>query len=224
MHKLRILAVLPFLFATSASAQILVDHQTNAGSGGFLLTPALSFSEIEYDIDGGGEAEIERTLIGVALAYGLHPSFDIYGEAAYIAEAEFENARGDGEGLLVGAGFDGEFYRSGRLQLRWLGGIHLISEDYGSGTDGDLFEVLLGASARGQLTPEFGLYGGLDIVPVSEGEIDPRRGGDIDFDRDNRVGIRFGADYTFPNAIRLNGEVAAVSEEAFTLRLTLPLY
>lgn len=211
------------LSASSVGAQLLVDHQAKPRNGGMILTPSLSFSDIEYDVDGGGDVEVERSILGAALSYGVHPAFNVYGELGYIVEAEVENSRSDGDGVLLGAGLNGEFFRQGQFSGHWLAGVHYLNEDYGSGADGDVFELMLAATGRMQVIPEAGLYAGLELIPLSDGEVEARGGRGTDVDRDNPIGLRLGADYTFENGFRLNAEAAVLSEEVLLLRFSLPI-
>ena len=83
------------LLPSAAFAQLIVDPQGDVGAENVELNTVLSFSEIEYDADGRGGGEVERTILGISAAYGLQPSLDLYGELAYILEAELENGSDD---------------------------------------------------------------------------------------------------------------------------------
>ena len=100
--KISFPVVFILLFFSSSTAQVLVDHQYMNGLDELNISPVFSFSEIEYEGDGRGEFDIDRTLFGVSLGYGIHPSFDLFGDLAYIAEAELENSSRDGDGFLMG--------------------------------------------------------------------------------------------------------------------------
>ena len=211
------------LTGSTALAQLLVDHQAKAAVDGFVLTPSLSFSEIEYDIDNRGDTDVERSILGVALAFGLTNAVDMYAELGYIAEAELEGRSDDGDGFMFGAGVKAVIYREGNFSIHAIVGAHHLREDYGTNSDADLFELQALATARGQFTQQFGGYAGLEVVPISAGDIDRSGRGDVDFERDDRVGLRLGADYTFGNGVKINPEVALVSETLFALRVSIPL-
>lgn len=208
-------------FAGSAQAQLLIHSQESNTRTGVALNAAVSFSEIEYDGDRGSEGDVERSIIGLGLTLPLSSIVELYGEFGYIAEADLQETRGDGDGFLVGGGLRGTLLRRDRLSLLGRGGFRFITEDYGSGLDADIGEVDLGLTARFAANRDLGLYGGLDFIPYSDGELDTGAG-DVDFDRDKRIGLRFGADYKI-QSVTLNGEFSLISEEALILRLTFPL-
>ena len=207
-----------FGLTSSASAQMIVDHQAIAGEGQFDLTPALIFSEIEYEDD----AEVERNILGLSFDYGVSDILDVYGEIGYIVEAELEGVSDDDDGLVLGGGVKGDLYNEDIYTVTGLAGIRYINEDYGDGFEGDVVEVQLNVTGRGQVSNELGLYLGIDIYPFSDGEVD-FPGGDRDLDRDTIVGLRFGGDYQLEGSVRINLEAALVSEETLTLRATFPL-
>lgn len=219
--KYAFFAALSLTIALPASAQVLVAPQVVAPEGRLDVDAVLSLSEIEYDFDRGGDGEVERSILGAALGYGLGPNLNLYGELGYILEAELEHSDDDGDGVLLGGGVRGQLYQQNKFTLNGFGGLRLIFEDYGDGADGELLEIPLGLLGRYAVHRDFGLYGGVDVVPISEGELDVP-GGDRDFDRDNPLGLRFGVDFAL-EPVLLNAEVAVISEEAFTLRAVFPL-
>ncbi len=212
-----------FVLTSSASAQLIVTPHGDVRDQQIDLTVALSGSEIEYELeDSGGSADIDRTIVGIAAAFGLSPVLDLYGEFGYIVEAEVEGADGDDDGALLGAGVRGVMYKQDGLSVHGLAGVRFISEEYGDGVEGELFELPLSVVLSGKVDPNFQLYGGLDLVPISEGDVDFPGAGSADIERDDIIGVRFGGDYSWPS-LTLNLEVALVSEESFTARLTFPL-
>jgi hypothetical protein len=216
-----ILASAVVLAPWPSAAQVLIDPHGQSSVSGPALNVALSFSEIEYDADRGVEGEVERTILGAALAFPLQSPLDMYAELGYIAEAELEGSRSDGDGVLFGGGLRGLVFRQNLLTLHARGGFRFIFEDYGSGTDGELAELELGLVGRYEVRPKLGLYGGIDLIPFSDGdlEVGNRK---VDIERDDPIGLRFGAEYGF-NGIVLNAELALISEEAFIFRVSFPI-
>ena len=123
--------------------------------------------------------------------------------------------------FLLGAGLRGVVYKEGQVSIHPRGGFRLIMEEYGGGVESELVELELGIVARFAVDNRLAFYGGLDLIPLSEGEIDFGNR-DTDIDRDDRLGLRLGAEFGFQR-MSLNGELALVSEEAFILRLKFPL-
>ena len=220
--RLVLLFLLCILNASTASAQLIVDHQAKANQGQLQLSPALLFSEAEYDPDGGGSQDIERKIFGLAFGYGVHPSLDVYAELGYIIESELESVRDDDDGFMLGFGVRGQLYQQNAFKLKGFAGARYVDEEYGNGIEGSLWELYSGITGRWELSREVGLYGGFDLIPYTDGEVDSRVGSQ-DFDRDDPIGIRVGADFTLNNGVRLNGEIALISDESFILRATFPL-
>lgn len=216
--KIRILLALIICFVCSpAMAQVLIPHQSMPGMHNADVQGTLMLSDVEYDFDAGGDAEIERTIVGISSSYGLNQSLSMFGEFGLIAESEIENSRDDGNGFLLGAGLKGPLMYQGRFSVTGFGGIRFIDEDYGDSVDGQLFELHGGVVGRYALEKNLGVYAGLDIIPFSDGEVDAP-GGKSDFERDNILGLRLGIDFLIQE-VQVNTEVALVSEEAFVIRI-----
>ena len=204
-----------------ASAQQLTPTQHKNDEGKWTGSPLLSLSEIEYEVDGGGDGEIERTILGGAFGYGLGPLLDLYIEGGYILEAELGSGSDDGDGFLLGSGVRGIIYSENHFEFFGKGGVRYISEDYGDSVDGDILDVELAGVARYALKNNLGVYGGVDLIPYSDGEIEIGRG-DADIERDDILGLRIGVEGTV-NSVILNAELALVSEEGLILRATFPM-
>ncbi len=145
----------------------------------------------------------------------------MYGELGYIADSEIKDASGSGDGILLGGGVRGLLFREKKFSLIGSGGLRYINEDYGHSVDGDEFEVNLGLLGRGQLNKEFGVFGGLDLLPYSSGTISYRNA-DVDIERETIIGLRLGADYLI-QGVTIGAEFALISEETFLIRATFPL-
>ena len=221
VKSINIIFVFLFIFITStAQAQLLVDPHIKTNPDKFDLNIGLSFSEVEYDVDGGGDTSVDRRIIGVAGAYGLTGSTDLYGELGYIIEAEPENGNDD-DGFLLGLGVRGNLLVEDEVSVIGRAGLRAISESYGGGVDADIFELELGAVGRFDLNRDLSLYAGVDLFPFTEGEVDTGRS-DVDFDRDDLLGLRFGADYRLEK-LAFVAELALIGEEAFVLKVRLPM-
>ncbi len=203
-----------------ASAQLLVPVQLDAPDNKLILSPVLSFVDIDYDLDSGGSVGIDRTILGVSGVYGMNRQVDFYGELGYIVESEIESG-GDDDGFQLGGGVKGLFFERDQISLMGLAGVRFITESYGGGSDGQFFEIPLALVLRGKVNREWSIYGGIDVIPWSDGEIDGRAG-DTDLDRDDPVGLRAGVDYKLEQVV-LNAEIGFISEESFLLRVGIPL-
>lgn len=215
--------VLAFCFLTvlPAKAQLLINPQQQLQSSSLDLQLALSFSEVEYDAGGVRDAEVERSILGAAVSLPLQENLDLYGELGYIAKAELSNSSDDGDGFLFGSGLRSVLYRQKQLSVHGRAGFRFIFEDYGNGVDGEEAEVELGAVARYDVGNQIGVYAGLELVPFSDGEFE-FNDRTVDIDRDDILGFRLGLDAQI-DELTLGAEVALLSEEAFMLRLGIPL-
>lgn len=220
LPRAALLLIFVFGMSSHASAQLLVPVQLDAPDRQFILSPVLSFVDIDYDLDSGGTVGVDRTILGVSGVYGMNRQVDFYGELGYIVESELESG-GDDDGFQLGGGVKGLFFERDQISLMGLAGVRFITESYGGGTDGQFFEVPLALVLRGKVNREFSVYGGIDVIPWSDGEIDGR-GGDTDLDRDDPVGLRAGIDYKLEQVV-LNAEFSLVSEESFLLRVGIPM-
>ena len=216
--KLIVVLVGIFCFSANANAQLLVEPFSEAGKGRSEISALLSFGEVDYD---SGLGSIERSIIGVSGAYGIHTHLDLYGELGFIARSELEKSPDDDVGILLGTGVRGVFYRERQYSIIGRGGIRYIAEEYGLGTEGDILDVELGATGIYDVNENIGLYAGVEVFPVSEGEIDSLAG-EFDFGRDDIVGFRLGGNWRL-NQFSLNAEFGIISETSFILRLGFPM-
>lgn len=205
----------------SANAQVLIHPRPQADASGLDADIVLSLSEVDYDADRGHGGKVDRTILGGALSFPLAANLDLYGELGYIAEAELSNSNDDGDGVVVGGGVRALLFQQNQLSIYGRGGFRFIYEDYGHQTDGEIAEIELGGIVRYDLGGNLGVYGGLDAIPYSDGEIEVGNT-KTDIERDDILGLRFGFDAKVQRVL-LNAEIALISEEAFILRIGLPL-
>ncbi len=216
MKKICLLIFLTLFAASSASAQLLVSPHTKALKGELDLIATISIAEIEYEADIGEDFDVDRFILGVGGVYGLNEFLDIYLELGFSLESEL-NSGNDDTGIVIGTGLKGVVYRQDRFSVIARGGARFIDEDYGNGGDGTIVDLELGAIGRYALQNNFVIYGGVDLYPISEGEI-----GDIDIERESIIGLRAGAAYRF-DAFSVNGEIGILGEEGFMIRAKFPL-
>lgn len=209
--------VLPF----SASAQLLIDPVSKAAAGTNDLGVTFGFSEVDYEIDSGGTATVDRKYTGMSLAHGLSEDVDLYGALAYTYEAEVNDSNSDDDGMIMAAGVKSRLGQVEELSFYGYGQFQYLAEDYGNDVDASLFETNLGVLSRVNLFDPLAFYAGLDFIPISEGELDTRVG-DVDFERDDIFGVRLGADLEM-DGWSIRAEYALVSEQTVTLGLNFNL-
>jgi hypothetical protein len=229
------------LVAIPAGAQLIVDPTARADVGVTEAGAALAISEVEYD-----EGDIERQVLGVYGAYGVGDWFDVYGVLGLIIDAEPSDWGDSGDGFMLAVGARSALRQIDSWTFLAYGQLQYITEDYGSESasdvdglgdpvsvsadaEGTITELILGGVARYDLNDQLSLYGGIDLIPYSDGEADVSvnvsGGGPIaglgaddsfDFERDNMIGIRGGATYDLAS-FWLRAEIALLSEQTFLL-------
>lgn len=219
MRKAVVVAVAVCLAAGSAWAQLIVDPAQQAAAGRIEAGGVLSMSTIEYEVDGGtgigGDADIDRTIIGAYGASGVSDMLDIYGALGIIAKAEVDGADDSGTGFLLAGGGRMDVMDISMLDILLYAQAEYISEDYGDGVDGTILEISGGVVGRYALAQGANVYGALDLIPFSDGEVE-MSGFTTDFERDSLFGIRLGGNYDLGN-FWIRGELALMGEETITI-------
>lgn len=215
------------LLVASADAQLLTDVAGKAEDGQIETGGAFCFSETDYDSGDLNDPSVKRLTVGAYAAYGLMEWIDVFGSAGYIINAEPDDWSGSGSGFIVAGGARSAGFDLDPITVRGFGQLGYISEDYGSSNvqgvgdaDGEatILEFLIGALAEYAANDELSFFGGLEIVPWSDGTVDTKGRGwsrDFDIERDNRFGIRAGGRYRF-DAWWVRAEVTLIDEMAFT--------
>jgi hypothetical protein len=215
----------------STQAQLLINPSIKADYGLFDSEASFSFATVEYD---GGE--VERKVLGGYVAYGIHDLLDVYGAGGLIFGAEPEDWGDSGEGFMLAIGTRCDVVQMEQLSINAYAQLQYLSEDYGSNSfsdpenpeasisidaEGNVTELVLGSVARLDITDQLSVYGGLELVPYSDGEAEADSSLDIDvasgdIERDKLLGLRGGVSYDF-GSWWLRGELALLSEQTFTL-------
>lgn len=217
----------------TAAGQLIVNPSTRAEAGKFEAGGAASFGRVEYDA-----GYVERKCVGGYGAYGITDWIDAYGSLGFSFDAEPENWSESGHGYILAAGARAKVWQMDDLSALLYGQIQHLKETYDAigvsalGVDGDLegkiTELIFGALLRYDLNDAFSFYGGVELIPWSDGEIEGSTEVEIpglpDFgfsdadevERDVPVTLRAGANYDF-GQVWVRGEVALVSETAVTV-------
>lgn len=221
------------LYVAPASAELFINPSNNSGQGRVEASGFYGTSTIEFDPDAKAgydtsKADLDRTFIGITGAYGISDTLDVYGTFANIMKAEAEDVNDDGSGTAYAIGLRGAIPFNGNIHLSGYVQYLSIEEDYGSergfvdvyipgvGTffdvsgkleyEGKLKELSGGVVASMQASNEVTLYGGLELVAMSDAELKMKRsatiqgvavGDEITFDgeRADKIGFRLGAQY-----------------------------
>ena len=205
----------------TAGAQVLINTEINIGEDHFQISPVLSFLDTNYHVADHGTLTVDRSIFGLAEAYGLNKVLDVYGELAWVIQSKLED-EGESPGILTGGGLRGLLWQQGQVSLHGNAGVRYIKEGYGNSIDGYVFEVPLGITARQKLTHEFAIYGAVDVTPYSDGQVGYSTG-HKNSERADNVGFRLGADYKLDWLILFSGEFSFLGDEGVTFRVTLPM-
>jgi len=221
--------------APSAFGQLIVNPTGKASDGAFEAGGLLWIGEVDYDAD--GDVTVERTVLGVGVAYGLDPMIDIYGAIGTISKAEIDTEiegfawDDEGDGYMMAVGIRGQAAARDAINFFAYGQLQHISEDYGElnrlgvtvSTEADIQELIVGAGAKHAINEQFSLYGAAELVPYSSGDgeaeitgVPDKVSDSSDVERDSVLGVRIGSLYQVDRwAIR--GEFALIAEQSFSL-------
>lgn len=189
----------------SANAELFINPVTKNKAGASEISAHFGSVSVDYEI-GSSSADIDRTFIGASYIHGLDSSLDVYGTFSLTLEAEVENAPSDGDGFILGGGARGSIPNDLGVDLHGYAQFLMITEDYGSGADGDEMSIMLGAAASKALDTKIRLYGALEFNLWSD--LDTDFG---DADRDDLFGIRLGANFTLGQYL-INANMALMHE------------
>lgn len=205
---------LSLFLSTGLFAQSIVNPAYKLGQSQIGLDFGFSFSDIEYEGDNGGQVDIDRKTLAAAVAFGMNPYTDIVFQAGMIFESDFEGD--DDQGFLFGGGVRGLVYEEDQIKVYGLGELIYVLEDYGDNLEGSHLAINLEANVRWSPNERVDIYGGIGLVPFSDGEVEAG-GADFDIERDDLFSIRIGASFAFGNNFFVRPDVKIVGEQTFTL-------
>jgi len=240
LASLTLATILLVSLALSSSAQMIADPSSQAEAGVIEAGGAACISTVEYE-----DGEIERKVVGAYGAYGVNDLFDVYGTLGFILDAEPEDWGDSDTGFLVAAGVRGYLLSFEEIDIRGYAQLQHIKEEYGSASasvpgasgsvsgEGEITELILGAVAEYGFTDALTAYGGVELIPYSDGEIEVSGSAEIDLglgfggietgssdsgdiERDSLIGVRGGVTYDL-GGFWLRGEVAVLSETTFLI-------
>ncbi len=173
----------------AARAQLILNPSSSAEAGSVDSELVAGWSKVDYRASGDNTVgDIERKFIGSYVSYGLPSYFlEFYGLAGYLFGIKPESWGDTGHGFTLGVGTRGLLYEKEAFQVHGFGQFQYLKEDYGDSTevdttptakitsslsaDGNTKEILLGATASYDLTEQFRVYAGLDVIPYRDGKV-----------------------------------------------------
>gem|GEM_PF-4657652 len=173
-------------------------------------------SRVDYE-RASNDFYIDRNILGADMAYGLSRFVDLYANLGFTVQSELERANTDGSGFVFGAGGRGIVHRYEEISVFATGGFTYQLEDYASRIEGSHFEVNLGAALGYELNPTFDFFGGVDVIPFSNGEIRSKDSdSQVDTDLDQLLSLRFGSNIHWQR-FTFRPEISLFAKQSFAL-------
>ena len=213
--KFKSIFLLCVLYATPVKSQVLVD---TISMNGLTLGPSLSFSKVEYEDENDNVFEVKRKTIGLGLTYNTG-NVGLLFQAAHNMESEIlESNLKKGKGYMLGAGANFLIYSQNKLSFIGYGLLNYVSDSYKKDkpkVEMDVTDIHLGMLLAVKANRLVTFYGGLDLVPYSDGDI-KRAKSKVDIEREELLNLKLGLDFTFPS-VNLRPEVTLIGEKTFTI-------
>ena len=221
-------ALLP---AQISFAQMLANPaQVNGhGRNSFGLGLVNSSIDYEYDHDSG---DIKRKTIAFDLGHGVSDKMDAFGQFGFIFddEAKVFDAGGfspEGKGFMFGGGVRGLAYRLHQVDLHGYGLFNYTSEEFEDKNGGvkitikqHIYDFQGGLVGKYQINSDAAVYGGLELVFMSDGKADVKVSGggtsDSDVERDDKMNLRVGAIFDV-SSFAIRPELTLMGEETFMI-------
>lgn len=215
--KIRHLVLLfPLLAAAPSQAEILYNPAISVGTdraaGGVSLTKSKVGMQTKSSFD------IERTILGFEYHYGISQALHIIGQAGYATKVEYEDIDDTGHGYILGGGVSWEVHRSGANRYLVHGVLNYLSDDVHSGDlKTNLMEIHMGGLATHAVKNNFEIYGGLDLVPYSDGDLKIRGFKSVSVERDTLFNLRLGMQFLPTPQTNINFGIAFISETTLNI-------
>jgi hypothetical protein len=207
-----------FLWSFSAYGQILVDTtlvDRDLGIGG-----ALSLSKIDYKTENDDIFTVKRKTLGLTLNHRLDQNISLLAQLGYNFESILEKTEYEGSGYMAGVGVNLRLYQGNRLSFLAYGLLNFISDHFTKpnySTDFENIDIHLGGLMFIRASSLVGLYGGIDLIPYSEGTIGKKIKTNIK--RDKAVNLKLGLEFTTPS-VAIRPEITLIGEKTITVGAT----
>lgn len=238
-------AVFTMFSGVVTQAQMLGNPISRAPADQLYGEAALRFGETEYD-----KGTIKRNMLTASLARGVAEHTDVYVGLGYSIKSELDGEPVDGSGMALGIGARHLIRQVDKALVSVYGELRYLSDDLGSlsesfdeynvsvDVESTLTEVAIGVVGVYAVDNRLKVYGALELVPFSDGEVEisvdsnipsyyyywydlddviESEEGKFSFERDSMIGIRLGAEYAISNELKLQGEVSIINEQMVTI-------
>lgn len=189
-------------------------------TAGNRFTGGLLLQDTGYDIENDFSGDVEGTIIVGGYKAALTPQLLLGGGVGVMLDGEIDLGSNpdDGQGFRLFADLVFEAHRFGKNKILVTG--TLSHDRFGfetASTDVD-FRVteLKGGGLFMHSVNNFDLYGGLELVLLSDGNVEVGNT-DLDADRDDRLNLRLGANYNMSNYVALKADLLILGEQTLLL-------
>lgn len=203
------------------SLQALAQMQSDPAALGGTMGIALGLTETEYEYEPlDRDFEAERKTLSFEYHTPMQDDIGYFFQGGYTFDAEID--RSDGNGLMLGGGIRMGITNVERAQIGGYAFVNYISESYenSGGDDSDLsiLEIHIAPVIKFNLTKTAQLYGALEIVPYSDGEIETGSN-ESDIERDDLLSLKLGARVRVGQSLVFRPELSLLSEPSLVLGL-----
>lgn len=153
-------------------AQSVSDNGSVIAYKRLRVTPAFSFSDIDYDVArSADDFSVDSEILGLEVGKGLSPRFDATGQIIYLANAHLDTC--DGNGFALGFGSHAQVLREKRSRILLNGQFSYAQQRFhcpdGAELKNSSTELSAGASYNYRLHANWDIFGGLRLTPYSQG-------------------------------------------------------
>ncbi len=245
MEKYIFAVTIGFILSTLTTSicfgQMLSNPTIHSGTDNLTIDGGFAKSKADYELR--STRNIDRAWIFSDLGYGMTPNTDIFGMVGISLKSKYDDTSVTGKGFMFGGGGRAQLYKKGNLNL-WVhsqasyisetfkGTLYYIptGQDVGDVTiDFDVFELLLGGIASYQVQTRFSIYGGLELVPYSDGTAKAKATVNLyqgkastDVERSNIINLRIGARFLLDQVV-IHPFVIFVGETTFGIAASIKL-
>lgn len=207
-----------FSWSFSAYGQILVDTtlvDKDLGIGG-----ALSLSKVDYKNESDDIFTVKRKTLGLTLNHKLDQNISLLAQLGYNFESQLEKTEYEGTGYMAGVGVNLRLYQGSRLSFLTYGLLNYVADHFerpNYTTDFEIIDIHLGGLMLIRASSLVSLYGGIDLIPYSDGTIGKTVKANIK--RDKAVNLKLGLEFTTPS-VAIRPEVTLIGEKTITIGAT----
>lgn len=216
-----------FLFMTPLLlAQTVSDNGSVIPQNRLRITPAFSFTDIDYDVKGSNDDfSVDSQLLGIEVGKGIMPKLDISGQLLYMVNAHLDNCEGSGYALGVGGHYEAQREKRSRIVLN--GQLSHSRQSFSCPDRAELrnsmTELAGSATYNYRLQTDWDVFGGLRLTPFSNGHgKNETNGANYDFKRDSIFSVILGGSTKLAGN-RLRAELILFGETTFILGYSINL-